>query len=135
MLIVPFIAAPMQNTRRISVTNLPHLYNLQLAHPHTDEREFNISLLVGTDHYWDIVGDHVVGGHSPTAVESKLGYLLSGPKQPAPCPPAANVMMVTYSNYTEFDLEHFWSLESVGVSLTEDTTKDNVLEHYISPPA
>ena len=121
MLIVPFIAAPMQNT----------LYNLQLAHPLTDEREFNISLLIGADHYWDIVGDHVVRGHGPTAVESKLGYLLSGPMQPAPYSPAANVMMVTYSNYTDFDLEHFWSLECVGVSLTEDTTYWNI----ISPPA
>jgi len=57
---------------------LPHLQKLSLAHPLT-EKEFDISLLVGADHYWDIVGDNVVRGNGPTAVESKLGYLLSGP--------------------------------------------------------
>lgn len=132
VLIVPFIAAPIQNTCRINLTNLPHLRNLQLAHPLTDEREFNISLLVGADHYWDIVGNHVVRGHGPTAVESKLGYLLSGPMQPAPHLPATNVMMITYSSCTDFDLERFWNLESVGVSLTEEATKDNVLELYLT---
>ena len=46
VLVVLFIATPLQNTCHISVTNLPHLHNLQLAHPITAEREFKISLLI-----------------------------------------------------------------------------------------
>lgn len=72
VLVVPRIATPLQNTTSISMTHLPHFQNLQLAHPLDAEQEFEISLLVGVDHYWDIVGDHIVreigggltGGHS-----------------------------------------------------------------------
>ena len=75
MLIVPHIATPLQNTTSISVTHLPHLQNLQLAHPLSAEHQFEISLLVGADHYRDIVGDHIVRGvgGEPTAVASGKG--------------------------------------------------------------
>ena len=132
VLIVPFIAAPLQNTCSVTVTNLPHLHNLQLAHPITADREFKISLLIGADQYWDIVGDHVVRGNGPTAVASKLGYLLSGPMQPTPHSSEASVLMVTNSSQFEFDLQRFWDLESVGVSLTDETAKDNILKHYLT---
>ena len=50
--------------------------------PPCDVRQvFEISLLIDADHYWDIVKDTVILGHGPTAVESKLGYLISGPLQ------------------------------------------------------
>jgi len=35
-------------------------------------------LLIGADHYWDVVEDKIVRGKGPTAMQSKLGYLLSG---------------------------------------------------------
>ena len=132
VLIVPFIATPLQNTCRISVTSLPHLHNLQLAHPLTADREFKISLLVGADHYWDIVGDHIIRGNGPTAVDSKLGYLLSGPVQSALRSPTTNALMVINSSCNAFDLERFWELESVGVSLTDETAKDNMLKQYLT---
>ena len=35
---------------------------------------------VGADFYWEIVdGRHMIRGNGPTAVSSRLGYLLSGP--------------------------------------------------------
>ena len=40
VLVVPFIATPLQNTCRVSVANLPYLHDLQLAHPFTSEPEF-----------------------------------------------------------------------------------------------
>ena len=36
-------------------------------------------MLIGADFYWTFVGDHTVRGEGPTAQQSKLGYLLSGP--------------------------------------------------------
>ena len=47
----------------------------------TPDANFEISLLIGEDHYWDIVKDMVIPGQGPTAVESKLGYLISRPLQ------------------------------------------------------
>ena len=93
--VVPHIPMPLQSTS-ISVNHLTFLCNPQLAHPLTADREFEISLLIGADHYWDIAGDHVVRGMGPTAVESKLGYLLSGQIQPKDTQSTTvNVLMVT----------------------------------------
>ena len=36
-------------------------------------------MLIGVDHYWDIVEDDIIRGNGPTAMSYKLGYLLSGP--------------------------------------------------------
>ena len=35
-------------------------------------------MLIGADAYWSIVQETVIQGPGPTAVQSKLGYLLSG---------------------------------------------------------
>ena len=113
VLVVPRIATPLQNITSISVACLPHLQNLQLAHPLNAEQEFDISSLDGVNHYWDIVGDHIVRvGGGPTAVASKLGYLFSAPVQltnPHQLTISA-MMMITQPH--EFDLERFWDLES-----------------------
>ena len=79
VLIVPTIAAPIQNSISASVYNMPHIRPLSLAHPVTSERQFSISLLIGTDYYWTFVQDDIVRGEGPTAQKSKLGYLLSWP--------------------------------------------------------
>jgi len=39
-----------------------------------------ISILIGsTDHSWSFVKDQIIYGNGPTAQQSKLSYLLSGP--------------------------------------------------------
>ena len=134
VLVVPRIATPIQNTVTSSVTRLPHLRNLPLAHPLTTDKEFDISILVGADHYWDIVGDRVIRGDGATPVESKLGYLLSGP---APLTTgqfftSINSVMMLTTPPSEFNLERFWDLESVGVIPTDDSLGDNVLNHYLT---
>ena len=134
VLVVPRIATPIQNTVTSSVTRLPHLQNLPLAHPLTTDKEFDISILVGADHYCDIVGDRVIRGDGPTAVESKLVYLLSGP---APLTTgqfftSINSVMMLTTPASEFNLEQFWDLESVGVIPTDDSLGDNVLNHYLT---
>ena len=80
-LITPTIATPLRNTTSTSIIKLNHFKELpvNLAHPVTSDKKFEISLLIGADHYWDIVEDVVIRGNGPTAVGSKLGYLLSGP--------------------------------------------------------
>ena len=51
---VPHIATPLQNTVTFGVADFPHLQKLPLAHSISADKEFHISLLVGTDHYWDM---------------------------------------------------------------------------------
>ena len=81
VLIVPKLAAPIRNSVHAHINDIPHLQKFPLAHTVTGDENFNISVLIGADYYWDFVQDHVVWGPGPTAVQSKLGYLLSGPLQ------------------------------------------------------
>ena len=108
VLVVPFIATPLQNYTSLDFSELPHLQGLQLAHPVSSDTDFAVSLLVGADYYWDIVRDKVVHCSGPTAVESKLGYLLSGPIQQGHLySMAANVSMITTPTHSDFDSERF----------------------------
>jgi hypothetical protein len=78
VLIVPVIVKPINIRCRKSVSSLMYLQGLKLAPPVTIDDEFDISLLIGTDFYWQIVGDRIIRGDGPAAVSSRIGYFLSG---------------------------------------------------------
>ena len=117
---VPTIAVPLRNRQR-NVTSLPYLHGLKLAHPLTGEDIFSISLLIGADKYWDIVGNRVIRGDGPTAVQSKIGYLLSGPL-PTPTTETSTdcIMNIITSPPDMYDLEHFWKLDTLGILSEKD---------------
>ena len=94
-LIVPKIAPPIQNYVRTPLNHLPHAIGIKLAHPGTDEENFEISILIGADNYWTFVEDHTIRGTGPTAVASKLGYLLSGPLPKHPHSPTVSLFHVS----------------------------------------
>ncbi len=82
----PTICAPLSS--KVNVGEYSHLDGLDLADFDSGDEGNNsdsIDILVGADHYWDIVtGDVIHGRNGPTAVNSKLGWLLSGwSKQPS----------------------------------------------------
>ena len=62
-LIVPEIATPLQNLLRTATHTYPYLQGLKLAHPVTDNEDFEISLLIGADRYSDIVEDPIIWGN------------------------------------------------------------------------
>ena len=135
VLVIDQITTPLQNRFRQQVQTIPHLKGLQLAHPVTSDENFEISLLIGADQYWDIVKDTVIRGQGPTAVESKLGYLISGPLQTNCVNRIDTVvnLLQTLSSTTAVvhDLEHFWSLESIGISPpTEMDDQESFLQHF-----
>ena len=79
VIIVPTTAAPLTTYTGTNVRDLPHLKGLSLAQINVHDSPFTVDILVGADHYWDIVENEVVKGSGPTAAKSKVGYLLSGP--------------------------------------------------------
>ena len=120
MLIVPTIAVPLRNRQR-NVTSLPYLHGLKLAHPLTGEDIFSISHLIGADKYWDIVGNRVIRGDRPTAVQSKIGYLLSGPLPTPTTETATDCIMNTITSLPDmYDLERFRKLETLGIQSEKD---------------
>ena len=115
----------------MDILQLPHLKGLPIAHPITAAENFEISLLVGADFYWDLVGDHIIRGDGPTAMSSKLGYLLSGPV-PARTNPNAlvNMLHVTPGHEEEENnLLKFWQIEDTAITLEEDSSQQ-FLESY-----
>ncbi|XP_063447872.1 uncharacterized protein LOC134727420 [Mytilus trossulus] len=125
VIIVPKIAAPIQTKSQKEIKALPYLRGLRLAHPICAEDKFNISLLIGADYYWSIVEDEIIRGNGPTAVKSKIGYLLSGPvltKNGSSSKQSAMLNILTDHRAVVCDLEKFWNLEALGVS-GSDTIK------------
>ena len=119
VLVIPSIAAPIQSSINTSVRNMPYLQGLKLAHPVTSDHKFEIGLLIGTDYYWSFIQDHIVRGQGPTAQQSKLGYLLSGPVPSSPQEASSSILLQLTSTTTaphEPDLEHFWSIEAIGTT-------------------
>ena len=80
-LVVLLIYDPLQNQPIVhaNVTRA-HLRGLKLADYSTDEDDVIVDKLVGSDQYWQLVSGKVLGGENgPTAVQTKLGWVLSGP--------------------------------------------------------
>ena len=89
--------------------------------------------MIGADHYWDIVEDHIIQENGPTAINSKTGYLLSGPLSPQQTT-ALNVLNVTtqYLDTYGGDLQKFWAIESTGTSsVTVSDSDKTFLQSYI----
>ncbi len=58
--------------------------NLDVAHPSNNADLFSIDLFIGSDFYWSFIEDERLirgngSGNGPTAIVSKIGYLVSGP--------------------------------------------------------
>ena len=115
VLIVPTIAAPIQSIVASDIPQLPYLRDIPLAHPVTTDRQFQILLLIGADYYWSIIENHIIRGNGPTAVKSKLGYLLSGP-MPTTSDSSTAILHTTILETTEYYLQKFWIIESTGTS-------------------
>ena len=76
----PTICAPLSSS--IDASEYPqYLDDLELADldPCTSSsNNDSVDILVGADHYWDLViGNVIHGRNGPTAISSKLGWLLS----------------------------------------------------------
>lgn len=93
-----------------------------------------VDLLIDSDVYWDIVtGEIIRGASGPVAINTKLGWVLSGPIQ------RKNVTCVNFhSSHTlridsstdvlEKELQSFWDLESFGIRGKEDPVQKQFME-------
>ncbi|XP_060570474.1 uncharacterized protein LOC132728821 [Ruditapes philippinarum] len=130
VLIVPSIAVPLRNQIQ-AATHLPYLRGLKLAHPVPEVDTFNISLLIGADRYWEIIGDRIIRGDGPTAVQSKIGFLLSGPLPVTSSSKATNYIMNIITSAPDYDdLERFWKLESIGILPAAEEKASDYLHNY-----
>jgi hypothetical protein len=123
----PTICSPVRS--RVN-TSYAHLAGLDLADYNDDNKDDTIDILVGADHYWDFVtGDVVRGDDGPTALSSKLGWLLSGRVNQNPCDDrSTNACLILAGDPCQISaipnpkdelvdsLKRFWEVESIGIT-------------------
>ena len=110
---------------RINVSHYPHLNGLHLADCSNPQDSIDVRL-IGSDYYWDFVTTEIVRGElGPTAINSKFGWLLSGPTESVTSAETTvtNLIISGTSDHL-FDqtqepltgtLKRFWETESIGI--------------------
>ena len=115
-----FLCLPIKNQPLNYVQSLPEFSGLQFADSGQVDEE--IDLLIGSDFYWSLVTGNVrfIEGYSPVAIETKVGWVFSGPID---LPDSINLNVSTNDTHVVFiqnsktklnyedELSKFWDLE------------------------
>ena len=113
-----------------------HLAQLDLADASDGNSRMEVDILVGCDYYWEfITGQTLRGDDGPIAIQTTLGWVLSGPVHPVN-QLASTVSLVTTHvlridsqphGTKELDdtLQSFWRLESLGICAPEKSVYDD----------
>ncbi|XP_068739252.1 uncharacterized protein [Montipora capricornis] len=128
--VVSIICDPLKSQSVAEATHTyAHLRGLELVDYGTGEDNVEVDILVESDQYWSLVSGRVVWGeHGPTAIETRLGWVLSGQipegiqvdRQPSNLvttrvlKSAINPVDVT-NETLDGNLKTFWELESLGI--------------------
>ena len=128
---VPLICKPL-SCQPIAYTKekYRHLSDLNLADFSRVGDDLQVDALIGSDHYWQLVTGQVIRGQSgPTAIDTHLGWVLSGPV----CSDTnlhnlnpTHSLLVQTSDVQSMDqlLKNFWELESLGIQSVEPSVYD-----------
>jgi hypothetical protein len=110
-------ADPLEDKYRRNLQELQHLKNFNLAHPYNGQNLFAIDLLIGADFYWSFIEDEKpIRGDGPTAISSKIGYLVSGPLESVRVRgPVQTIGLHVQSVESAEDFSFMWSLETLGI--------------------
>ena len=78
---VPLICQPLQGQSVNQVVNDNAFFaGLRLADYCAEGETLSVDILVGSDYFWTLVTGHTIRGtQGPTALHTKLGWVLSGP--------------------------------------------------------
>ena len=116
----------------ICVDRNSKLARLDLADWADSDSKLEVDILVGADHYWNLVtGKTISNVDGPTAIHTKLGWVLSGPV-PGEIASLCSTNLVT-THVLRVDtqpdpldscLKAFWELESLGIQPFEKTQYD-----------
>ena len=136
--VVPHICDPLTTpTVSTCVEMYGHLAHLDIADVSQDPT-LEVDVLIGSDHYWDFVTGQIIREQSgPVAIETTLGWILSGPAElPGQLRPTVSLitthtLRVEGVTNKELDttLRSFWELESLGIQMP---TKDPVSDQFAS---
>ncbi|XP_003366727.1 zinc knuckle protein, partial [Trichinella spiralis] len=105
----------------VKLSEWPHLSNLPVA-DQCEERTFTIDVLIGLDHYFNLVGGDVRRGPAggPVAIHSQLGWILCGQTNRRPTT-AVTTLLTHVEESADQILRRFWELEAIGIATDNQT--------------
>ena len=146
---VPIICSPLRNQAvNFTTRTYQHLSGLLLADSisaNENENSLEVDVLIGANYYWHFLTGTIKRGESgPTALQTKVGWVLSGPVQGGF---ALNSTQVNFMNThalrvdtdqfmdegsenraLERKLAEFWDLEAIGISPEEKSVHERFNE-------
>ena len=136
--VVPHICDPVTSPASVTCSRVyGSLSQLDLADVCLDET-LEVDLLIGSDFYWEFVtGESIQRENGPVAINTTLGWVLSGPAGVAE-PEESTVSLVNAHSLQiegitnkELDntLRSFWELESLGI---KEVANDPVCDQFAS---
>ena len=126
------------NEAPVDLEGYKHLKDLVLADSPTRWRSEDIDVLIGMDHYQDVVNGHVTTGDcGPVAWETIFGWVLGGRADADGTATYGHVMFL-HARAPQDDIERLWTLESIGIEspsfpskVDEKRSDDNAaVEHF-----
>ncbi|KRX86446.1 hypothetical protein T4E_10538 [Trichinella pseudospiralis] len=105
----------------VKLSEWPHLSSLPVA-DQCEERTFTIDVLIGLDHYFNLVGGDVRRGPAggPVAIHSRLGWILCGQTNRRPTT-AVTTLLTHVEESADQILRRFWELEAIGIATDNQT--------------
>ena len=138
--VVPVVCAPLRNQQlTFAVQAYPHRKGLPLADFQTESSVLDVDILVGLDSYWLFMTGGCIKADSggPVALESRLGWVLSGELQncketssTATNFAQTHVLFAQEQNHSD-QISKFWSLESIGIHLEKENSVYQQFEEEI----
>ena len=145
-LVVPVVCDPVCH-QPVSLTQgtYDYLSGLDLADSSTSGADLDIDVLVGSDYYWMLVTGRVSWNQDgPTAIHTRLGWILSGPNGPIEVMDQTDTFVNLISSHTllssttqelepqtdlDAGLKKFWDLESMGIFKEEPSVYEVFKQH------
>lgn len=136
--VVPAICEPLScQPITASIESHGQLMSLDLADSADANSRLPVDVLIGCDHYWELVTGSICRSEKgPTAIHTKLGWVLSGPTNTPIGVRADSCTLTTYllrvdsqppgiqTTQLNEQLRAFWELESLGIVEEEKALYD-----------
>lgn len=128
--VVPEISNITNEHVEVVKNDYPHLRDLWFSDVCQTKEELIIDLLIGSDYLWEFQKGRTIRGEpeEPVAVETELGWVLSGPlkRKESDSRQEVSVNFVAQSSVAkdrdslESTVRKLWDLESLGIKASDD---------------
>ena len=144
LLTVPTICEPICGQPiALALRQYPYLSTLELADQSEPKDRLDVCILIGADLYWSLVTGGIRKGNGPTAIETKLCWVLSGPATGLSCESTSMILLSSHTLKAEAStvrrddatldqtLKMFWDLEAIGVKADEPSVYEDFMQSVV----